>query len=343
MEKEQKLLYSGGYDILKFMMACLIVAIHSQAFYGPYSSIYLKPITGVAVPVFFVLSSFFYFLRINDGRDIQSSLKRYLQRIGLLYLFWFIVNLPIIYHKKHYFVENGFPDVLRLIMDVIFRATFSGSWFFSASCLAIVLFSVFYRKMELRIIMLVFSVFLWFYINCIDLIPNQYHGIYDWWAKNIRDEVRLTVLEALPWVGMGMILSSPQKMKIEISKMILSVLLVILLCFLVYTYSNGCDFYYALSKFLLVIVIVLYAANLKIKVSTLSKHYRKLSILFYMIHFEMVILVPLGVRYLFHVDIYREVGGVIYYFIILLFTFVFSELYLYLSTKSTFYWLKYGY
>ena len=336
-------IYSGGYDFLKFVMACLIVAIHSQAFYGHFSSIYLRPITGIAVPVFFILSSFFYFKRIHEGSDIYSSLKHYLQRIGTLYLFWLVVNLPVVYHQHHYFSENFLEDIARLVKDVLFRATFSGSWFFSASVLAICVFSFFYRIKVLQAVIFCLSVIVFLYINCIELVPNSYHGLYDWWVVNVRDEVRLTVLEALPWVGLGMVLSTKKIVNLKISKIVLFVLLVIFLFFLLYTHSNNYIFYYALSKFLLAIVLVLLASNLKIECNNTSKHCRKLSTLFYMIHFDMLLVVPLSVRMLFHVDIYSEIGGLFYYFIILLFTFLSSEIYLYLSNKRKFGWLKYGF
>lgn len=50
----------NSYDFLKFLMALLIVAIHSRAFYGPWFKEWVKPLLDIAVPVFFILSSMFY-------------------------------------------------------------------------------------------------------------------------------------------------------------------------------------------------------------------------------------------------------------------------------------------
>lgn len=99
-----KVLNGGGYDVLKYMMALLIVAIHARAFYGEYTSIFFKPLTEIAVPVFFILSSFFYFRKLYYCENIWSNLFTYLKRIGLLYLLWFCVNIPVILHYKHYFI-----------------------------------------------------------------------------------------------------------------------------------------------------------------------------------------------------------------------------------------------
>lgn len=60
-----------GYDILKFMMAIMIVAIHSANGFDKCSWYYIAyPFIEIAVPCFFVLSSYF-FLR-KRGKMIQE-------------------------------------------------------------------------------------------------------------------------------------------------------------------------------------------------------------------------------------------------------------------------------
>ena len=166
--------YGGGYDVLKFIMAVLVVAIHTQAFHGPWSYIYLKPITAVAVPFFFILSSFFYFKKIYSKEFNWIILTSFIRRMGFLYIFWFLVNLPFIFKTHHYFVDNAFTDVPRFLGDVFLRYTFPGSWFFSATTLAIILYTLVYRSKLLRYTFLFLSIILYFYINCIKLLPTNF-------------------------------------------------------------------------------------------------------------------------------------------------------------------------
>lgn len=96
------------YDALKFMMALLIVAIHTKAFNGAWFCDWVQPIEYIAVPVFFVLSSMFYFRKVaKQGVNRLACLRHYLSRLSVLYLFWFIVNIPFIQHNHHYFQYGG--------------------------------------------------------------------------------------------------------------------------------------------------------------------------------------------------------------------------------------------
>lgn len=98
----------NSYDLLKFIMALLIVAIHTNAFYGPWFCTWFQPVVYIAVPVFFVLSSMFYFIKVRKNiSDRFSILKQYVKRIGILYCFWFFINIPFIQNNHHYFTNGA--------------------------------------------------------------------------------------------------------------------------------------------------------------------------------------------------------------------------------------------
>lgn len=170
----------GGYDILKFIMSLLIVAIHSKAFYGDFCSVFIAPLTSLAVPVFFILSSFFYFRKSFINGFELSSLGNYVKRIALLYLFWFIVNLPIIIIEKRYFIQTGITDLWRFVMDILFRYTYYGSWFFSSLVLAVVIVYLAHYQRIVLIIVITISLSLLFYVHLIDYLPTSTHVLYNW-------------------------------------------------------------------------------------------------------------------------------------------------------------------
>lgn len=75
-------------DIMKFLMAILVVGIHTS----PFSfKIWLDRgfgiITRLCVPFFFATSAYYFFLR-------ERSLKSYLLRILELYVIWSLIYLP---------------------------------------------------------------------------------------------------------------------------------------------------------------------------------------------------------------------------------------------------------
>ena len=76
-----KLIRTGGgnsYDILKFSMALLIVAIHTGAFRGPWFCDWAIPVLNIAVPVFFILSSMFFFAKPREGKSEMIELKHFI-------------------------------------------------------------------------------------------------------------------------------------------------------------------------------------------------------------------------------------------------------------------------
>lgn len=189
-------------------MALLVVSIHTQGFCGEHLINTLAPLNQVAVPVFFILTSLFYFKKVRQTGVSFKSLGQYVKRIGILYLFWFVVSLPYVMAARKYFIENGFYDIIRLVIDVMFRSTYGGSWFLSATVVSVVVYSIAHKIKYLPYIICSLSLLLLFYNADIIYIPSEYHVFYDWCVSYWRPEVRQTAMEGLAWVGIGYIYSN---------------------------------------------------------------------------------------------------------------------------------------
>lgn len=90
MEKEYQ-----AVDISRFMMACLVIAIHMPPFLGVNSELnfwFENYVVRLAVPFFFMCTGFFVFGSIRMS-DIVEKI------VGLLkqYIFWTAVYTPFIY------------------------------------------------------------------------------------------------------------------------------------------------------------------------------------------------------------------------------------------------------
>ena len=124
------------YDILdlaKFILSIMIVAIHTALF-----QTYLFPWLRIAVPLFFMISSFLLFDRVNASSIDQKDqvIKNYFIRQLKLYLFWFIVLLPLtIYFRKDWVigVDSIFHIITNIFSNTLFSSTFIASWFIVAS------------------------------------------------------------------------------------------------------------------------------------------------------------------------------------------------------------------
>lgn len=86
-----------------------------------------------AVPVFFIASAYFLF-SANNGSVEYANIKKYIYRIGMLYLFWFIFNLPnficVRFLKRP---PHTMYDFLMIAKNSVLSSTFTGSWYLLSS------------------------------------------------------------------------------------------------------------------------------------------------------------------------------------------------------------------
>ena len=334
-------------------MATLIVAIHSNAFYGPWFCDWVRPILSIAVPVFFILSSMFYFRKVRkvkNSKDVAHILGHFLKRLGIFYLFWFIINLPKTLYYQHYFIEGGLTDILRLTKDFFLYGTFAGSWFLSALALSVTIFTLCFRCKPLRYIALSLSILLLFYVNLIGMLPDGMKGFYAWWQTNVCQDVRLTVLTGLPWVGIGLCLSSDKfetivkKLKNNNRGLVVSLLAIgFILAYVLTSYYELKVLNVFLTVFL-VIALVLLAGSSKIAPSPALFRMRKISTMVYVLHFLIITIVSNVVRFFSTeaVSLSYYIGNIGNWLAILAISIAIAEAILYLSKFKYFRWLKYA-
>lgn len=117
-------------DVLKFVLSVLIVATHTSFLEG-----YLTPLVRLAVPAFFMISGYFFFSRINSC-DSKEKKKAYLKKSVIhnlkLYLFWFVILLPLTLYIRKYHTMGIVGGLTHLIRDFLFGSTFQSSWYIIA-------------------------------------------------------------------------------------------------------------------------------------------------------------------------------------------------------------------
>ena len=126
---------SKKIDILKFVLAILVVGIHTL---DPETM--LRPILRIAVPMFFIISSYLFFLKQSNlytHIERRRALKSYVIRILKLYLFWFIIWLPLTVRDRGWASNFNIYTPLEIIRGFLFGSTFKASWFLMASLIGV--------------------------------------------------------------------------------------------------------------------------------------------------------------------------------------------------------------
>lgn len=124
-----------NYDVLdltKFILCLMVVAIHTELF-----PIALYPWLRLAVPLFFMISSFLLFGKVKETRTVRERnrvIKHYVIRIWQLYLFWFVVLLPVtIYVRRNWFDNGPIIGLVNVVLKPLLGSTFPASWYLMAS------------------------------------------------------------------------------------------------------------------------------------------------------------------------------------------------------------------
>lgn len=152
----------AAIDVAKYISALLVVCIHTYPLYelSPSANLFfLQAVCRIAVPLFFTVSAFLFFSKIDPSagmRDLLNlgELKHYLRRLALLYGVWTILYLPYTFLLWR---SAGFQlsFVLRWVFDCFFNGSYYHLWFLPALMLGTIIVYVLYTNLSLRKGMLV--------------------------------------------------------------------------------------------------------------------------------------------------------------------------------------------
>ena len=151
---ESKKIYYG-FDILKFLMALLIVATHSSLFVE-FEQVYpmAQVFYSLAVPTFFAISTFIYGKKIiaaNNHKSAWKICKRDTIRLIQLAMFWIIVDFPMTYDSFY-----SIASWKEILYALAFTDPIRGLWFIKALIINKMLIFLFRNDfMELMVISLI--------------------------------------------------------------------------------------------------------------------------------------------------------------------------------------------
>lgn len=177
---EKKTIY--GFDLLKFIMAVLIIAAHTHLFeeYDILASI-RGNIASIAVPTFMAISAFFFFkkiYRVPKEENTRPILVKTVKRLAILFLCWYILMLPMTYIKFF-----SVATIKETVFAIFLSCTFNGYWFIKA---LIINTCIFYLCRDGKALILCtfisYFIYLFFSYNYIyHFIDFPYHPYYSFY------------------------------------------------------------------------------------------------------------------------------------------------------------------
>lgn len=325
----------SGLDVLKFVMAIFIVNIHLEPF--RFSSETVQEAVGViaklAVPVFFTISSFLLFRKIQMGGNLYiREIMHFCKRLITLYLFWCVVWFPVIYIQKDYFHPFSQFTPLFFVRDFLFGSIFDASWFLGALLIGVIVVYMLTRVMK-NIFFWIIPLGLYVFICLNEYYPTTWEIVNGWYESYICEGgMWLSFPAGLVWISLGYMLSRDKVVDVfaQWRSCYIWPLTVLSVLFIEVGISLP-----VVSN--IITVALLFVASYTTKLPQrpyLYKRLRTYSILFYVIH-DCFKKIP---KQLFGME-----NGPVLFFITIVFCFLASEIIIRLRQVKGFGWLKYAY
>lgn len=316
-------------DLFKFIASLMVVAIHAHPFMSNADVDYwFTSICRVAVPFFFVIGSYFYF---KSKKPISSYIKRLL----LLYLVWFIIEIPFIY-ERFFLNTSFFKGLAYFTRGLLINNTFYASWYITASWQATLIIYLLAKRSNI----LLYTVA--FFCAFLSVSNASYAHLFDNSVWNIFTKITSicfasnSFIAAIPFCVIGRYIAINEDVLLKK----VSYLRYVLLGFIVFgiyeifvcrQYYLMTDSFWSLYPIIFLIVILLISYSLPIN-KNVSQFLRKMSIIIYLSHGIVMRLLRLWCN---------MEEGVSMFFLTALFSVLISYLIVKLSSKFQF--LKYLY
>ena len=289
MEKS-KATYDGS-DLLKLICSMLIIFLHINPFpYNSFLRFFTRSIANIGVPIFFMLSGFFFFSKIYKApeSDHKNVLKNYLIRLLCLLAFW-TTPYFIIYDLPWIIKGNVFLNALEYLKHVLL----GGPGYFLWYIVSLIFATIYcYALKNTKLYISIPTVSLLFVVGCIGtsytfLLDNTFLSNCLQLYNNTFVTMRNGLFFGLPCVFTGATIAKNKGALLNLKKSIICFFISVALVVLeLYALRNNLmeARNMQVSIIVLAFACVLLSINVKINLGKYSAIIRKLSFLIYVIH-----------------------------------------------------------
>lgn len=320
----------SGLDVVKFIMALFIVDSHVKGYLitSPIVQNYvIHPIESLAVPTFFVISSFLFFRKARYAEYQMNLVWHFMKRLCILYLFWCVVWSPIIYLQKEYFHPITIWVPFYIIRDFFFGSMFDASWFLGALLVGVPVVCGLGRLLKKDVLVISVSLFVFLVLHNIEKFPEEWRFFFEWY--NTFELPQLSFWGGLLWIALGYVLAN-KSVVARMKGVRNEVAWVAVLLFLILSF-----FIPIVPKILCVVALFVAAYTWQLpEHPQLYRRFRTYSILFYVIH-DCFKKIP---KQLFGWE-----NGPLLFIVTIAFCFLASEVIMRMKDVKGFGWLRYAY
>lgn len=158
-----------GIDMFRLLAALLVVAVHTSPLYSinPFADFLLTRILArLAVPFFFATSGFFLVKRYSkDTVKLQTFIKKTIK----IYAISILIYLPLNIYAHYFSKELLLP---RIIQDTVFNGTFYHLWYLPASIFGATITWFLIKKLDYKKSFCIVA-----FLYLIGLFGDSYYGI----------------------------------------------------------------------------------------------------------------------------------------------------------------------
>lgn len=292
-------------DILKFIAALMVVGIHSgplNSFDPLLNNIIFQGIARLAVPFFFGISAYFLYRKMAMARKEEKKkvLHTYLKRLGLLYLFWFIILFPVCIELRYTKYIPGYGRkgaALIFINALLWSSSFQGSWYLNASMICAVVISVIAKKYGNKVMFIISgaaflcTVFLSAYYGFVSPYIGSFYEKY-----NIYFFPPNSFVAAMIYFAMGKYIAETEKTKLVFwgkRKLALMISLFGVLCEAIFMHTHNymqepdCFFMLVPATYFIMINVIHFEKQIRIS-EKIMRFLRESNIIMYIIHFRVL-------------------------------------------------------
>ncbi len=293
----------GLIDILKLLFAIGILGIHALLFESKdtFTWVFLHAVLRLGVPFFFCVSGFFFYRSLKSSDNDKDVRDKYLKRLLIPFIFWLLMNLPLVIYNYHVAGDGISMILLKLVRGLIFYP-WGAMWYVYALIIAIIVIFPFYNSNKLKA-----AVFIGAILYLIALISNTYYfliqntilePVINLMLK-VMSSTRNGIFEGMYFVSVGMYiskLSSENKISYSKNNILFFILYILLIVEVILTknYTHADDHSLFLTYVILIPSLLIFVKQFNINVKThLLRNY---STGIYFVHRFILALVTLTIN-----------------------------------------------
>lgn len=281
-------------DLYKLLLSIGICFLHSVVQLGEQNDFY--PWVRIMVPLFFVYSSYFFFVKWEGDASIKQTYFPFFKRQCILYLVWAGILAPFWISSVKIHRATITKDMVVLIWKFFFQGIFPVAWFIIALVIGVFIVCILSKAFNNRNIFLLCLIP---YTVCV--LSYAYRGIFPKDSLFLRvaingypGSLNLSFFVGLVYIAMGKIIAENSFTGLSNSRLTALLIASLLCLYLEHTFLIRLGLMATDEALFSLVPVTFIIALLSLRSDFTVKHaklYRKISTINYCLHYNVVYMI----------------------------------------------------